>query len=163
MTRCRHRWLAGVAALACCTLAVACDTTGAQPQPSESIWAQRAPLLAPNSEIAAAEMDGKIYTIGGYPSTRVYVDTVQVYDSRTDQWEYSAPLPQPMHHTVAAAVNGILYVIGGEISLSGIANQGIYINTLYAFDPATGSWTERSPCPPAAAPAPPPSLTARSM
>ncbi|MBI2762020.1 MAG: kelch-like protein [Chloroflexi bacterium] len=147
MKRVQYRWLGGVAAVVFCASAVACATSESQPQPADGIWAERAPLLDPNSEIAVAELDGKIYAVGGYPSTRVYVDTVQVYDARTDRWEYGVPLPQPMHHAVAATVNGVLYVIGGEISPTGIANQGIFLNTVYAFDPAAGSWSEKAAMP----------------
>ncbi|MGD9892525.1 MAG: Kelch repeat-containing protein [Dehalococcoidia bacterium] len=114
---------------------------------SGSIWATRAPLLDPNSETAVAQLDGRIYVIGGYPSTRVYVNTVQVYDAQTDQWSYTTPVPQPLHHTMAAAVNGKLYVIGGEISMSGVANQGIFIANVYEYDPATATWTEKTPMP----------------
>ncbi len=63
-----------------------------------SSWSTRAPLLEPNSETAVAELDGKIYVIGGYPSTRITVATIQVYDSRTDRREYAAPLPQALNH-----------------------------------------------------------------
>ena len=113
----------------------------------QSIWSERAPLLAPNSEIAVAQMGDQIYVLGGYPSTRVYVDTVQVYDAATDGWMYGEPLPRALHHTVAAAVDGILYVIGGEVSNNGVANQGIYLNSVYAFDPTTQTWTEKAPMP----------------
>ena len=44
-------------------------------QPSE--WGAREPLIEPNSEMAVALLDGKIYVVGGYPSTRISVDTVQ--------------------------------------------------------------------------------------
>src|SRR5262245_42691784 len=47
---------------------------------SVGVWEERARLLDPNSECAVAELDGLVYVIGGYPSTRVTVDTVQVYD-----------------------------------------------------------------------------------
>lgn len=114
-------------------------------QQRETIWAERAPLPATNSEIAVAELDGKIYVMGGYPSTRVYVDTVEVYDTATDQWWFGTPVPQPLHHTMAAAVGGKLYVIGGEISPTGVANQGIYLNTVYEYDPQLDTWTERAP------------------
>ena len=106
-------------------------------QGRDTIWSELAVLPATNSEIAVAEIDGRIYVIGGYPSTRVYVDTVEVYDSQTDQWWFGNPVPQPLHHTVAASVGGRLYVIGGEISPNGVANQGIFVNTLYEYDPRT--------------------------
>jgi len=114
-------------------------------EPQETIWAEGPPLPAPNSEIAIAELDGKVYVIGGYPSTRVYVNTVQVYDSETGAWSYAAPLPQALHHTMAAAANGRLYVIGGEISANGIASEGVYLDTLYEYDPGTNQWSAKSP------------------
>ncbi len=119
----------------------------ASSQPSQSIWLDLAPLLAPNSEIAVGGLNGDMYILGGYPSTRVYVDTVEVYDAAADAWRYSKPLPQPMHHTMAASVNGILYVIGGEISSSGVADQGIYLDTVYAWDPDAATWTQKSSMP----------------
>lgn len=113
-----------------------------------SIWTDRAPLLAPISEIAVAELNGKIYVLGGYPSSLVYVDTVQVYEARTDRWTYGVPLPRPMHHTMATAVGGILYVIGGEVSASGIANQqDTFLNTVYAFDPVASHWSQKASMP----------------
>jgi N-acetylneuraminic acid mutarotase len=111
------------------------------------MWEVRTQLPESFSEIATAELDGKIYVIGGYPGTRVYVDTVQVYDSATDSWSYTTPVPQPLHHTVAASAGGRLYVIGGEISATGLANQGIFINNLYEYDPSTATWTEKAPMP----------------
>lgn len=140
-------WLVSLLSAAVGAAMLVAATSGARPQSPASIWVERAPLLAPNSETAVAELDGRIYVIGGYPSTRVYVDTMQIYDSRTDSWEYGPPVPQPLHHTMAAAVGGILYVIGGEISATGVANQGIYIGNVYAYDPASASRTEKAPMP----------------
>src|SRR5262249_54917250 len=89
---------------------------------SDSIWTQFAPLLDPNSEIAVAGLSNRIYVMGGYPASRVYVDTVEVYNAADDSWSYSTPLPRAMHHVMAATVDGVLYVIGGEISDNGVAN-----------------------------------------
>ena len=44
-------------------------------QPSE--WGAREPSIEPNSEMAVALLDEKFYVVGGYPSTRISVDTVQ--------------------------------------------------------------------------------------
>ena len=40
-------------------------------QTGDSIWSTRAPLPERNSEIAVAGLDGRIYVLGGYPSSRV--------------------------------------------------------------------------------------------
>src|SRR5437870_3194952 len=34
-------------------------------------WSQRAPMLLPRSEASVADLNGKIYVIGGYPGTRL--------------------------------------------------------------------------------------------
>ena len=77
-------------------------------------WSLLQPLPATNSETAVAELDGKIYVIGGYPADRKTVATVQMYDSSTDKWQIVPPLPVPLNHVMAAAANGKVYVIGGQ-------------------------------------------------
>jgi N-acetylneuraminic acid mutarotase len=110
-------------------------------------WSRRAPLLDANSEIAVVEAGGKIYVIGGYPSTRRTMPTVQVYDPATDSWAYGPPLPMPLHHLMPASVDGVVYVIGGEFSPTGFATQDVFMNTVLALDPATGEWQTRAPMP----------------
>jgi N-acetylneuraminic acid mutarotase len=107
-------------------------------------WEERGRLIEPNSECAVAELDGKIYVVGGYPADRVSVDTVQVYDVATDAWDLTTPLPQAINHTVAAAANGRVYVIGGQTESSG---EGSYVDDVYEYDPATTMWTPRAPMP----------------
>ena len=121
--------------------------------PTGSPWSTRAPLLAPNSEIAVAQLDGHIYVVGGYPASRFVVNTVQVYDIATDAWQYTTPLPAPLHHTMAAGVNGKLYVIGGETAGSGATNgaqpgafQG-FVDTVYEYDPGNPGWVKKAPMP----------------
>ena len=115
--------------------------------PSQSNWTEFAPLLKPNSEIAVAQVDNLVFVIGGYPSTRVFEDTVQIYDALTDTWQLGPPLPQRMHHTMAVGVNGKVYVIGGETSASGVADQGLYLDTVYEYDPQNSGWTQKSSMP----------------
>jgi Kelch motif len=69
-------------------------------------WSLLAPLPVPNSETGVAELDGKIYVIGGYPSDRKTVAIVQAYDAATDKWQIVAPLPVPLNHVMAASANG---------------------------------------------------------
>ncbi|MBI4331517.1 MAG: kelch-like protein [Chloroflexi bacterium] len=120
----------------------------AAPSPAPaSRWGNRAPLPEPNSEFAVAELDGKIYVIGGYPSTRVTVTTVQVYDSRADSWQITTPLPQPANHGMAAGVNGKVYHIGGQSTADAGPDGAGYLDAVYEYDPATARWVSRAPVP----------------
>ena len=117
------------------------------PQPAVlpvGAWGLKADLLEPNSEMSVAELGGRIYVFGGYPASRVSVRTVQIYDSRTDTWRVSTPLPVALNHTVAAAVGNRIYVIGGQ---TGAGGAGPFVDTVYAFDPATETWSTRAPMP----------------
>ena len=118
------------------------------PTSEPSRWGRRADLLEANSEMSVAELNGQIYVLGGYPSTRISTTVVQVYDPAMDQWRRSIPLPVALNHTMSVSVNGILYVIGGQTEPGG---DGPFMNTVYAFDPKSGSWSTRSPMPTARA------------
>lgn len=132
-------------ALAASILVAACGESDAGPTPVEDgEWEQRAGLLEPNSELALAEANGKLYLLGGYPASRQTARTVQVYDIASDQWTLGPQLPQPNNHGMAASVNGKIYLIGGQTS--DVSDQG-YVNTVYELDPATGEWATKAPMP----------------
>lgn len=107
-------------------------------------WGRRADLLEANSEMSVAEVDGQIYVIGGYPSSRISTRLVQVYDPARDQWRTGVPLPVALNHTMSVSVGGVLYVIGGQTEAGG---DGPFVNTVYAFDPRQGSWVTRAAMP----------------
>jgi len=113
--------------------------------PEVNGWRLAAALLAPRSEQAVADLDGKVYAIGGYPTGRIPSAVVQVYTAATDRWELGPPLPVPMHHAMAAGANGKLYVIGGESDGAGTGRPEVYLNTVYELDPRVGAWSQRTP------------------
>ena len=106
-------------------------------------WGNRAPLLDSNSELALAELNGKLYLMGGYPATRQTARTVQIYDIASDDWEYGPELPQPNNHGMATSVNGKIYLIGGQTT----ADDPSYVSTVYELDPAVGEWVAKAPMP----------------
>jgi N-acetylneuraminic acid mutarotase len=117
-------------------------TDGADdPPPGE--YGERPDLLAANSEMAVAELDGKIYVIGGYPASRVIQDAVQIYDTQTREWSLGQPLPLPLHHPVAVGLGGKIYSLGGQIAMSGDADT----DRTLEFDPATEIWSDLAPMP----------------
>lgn len=110
-------------------------------------WSLAAALLVPRSEQAVADLDGKIYVIGGYPPGRIPSDVVQVYDVAADSWRFGPSVPMPMHHTMAVGVGGRLYVIGGEFDGAGTGRPEVFLNTVYMLDSQAGTWTRRAPMP----------------
>ncbi|HKS37717.1 MAG TPA: kelch repeat-containing protein [Verrucomicrobiae bacterium] len=108
-----------------------------------SRWGTRSDLLAANSEMAVAELNGKIYVIGGYPSSRFTVPTVQVYDPVQDRWALTTPLPIALNHEMAAGVNAKLYVIGGQTD----SGNTSFVNNVFEFDPSTTNWSPKATMP----------------
>ncbi len=115
--------------------------------PEVNGWRVLAPLLAPVSEQAVVELDGRIYVIGGYPPGRVPVSNVQIYDSTTNRWQMGPALPVAMHHAMAAAAGGRVYVIGGEFEGAGTGRPEVYLDTVYSLDPQVGAWETHAPMP----------------
>ena len=108
-------------------------------------WTPKAPLPEPQSHLAVAVLDGKIYAVGGERGG-VPVPTASVYDPATNLWSTLPPLPAARTDIAAAAVNGKLYVLGGATNSSGhAAPQGL--DTVSVYDPATRQWTAGAPMP----------------
>jgi len=107
-----------------------------------SRWNTRANLIDANSEMGVAELNGKIYVLGGYPASRVTVDTVQVYDSASNTWQLTVPLLLGVNHSMPAVANGKVYVIGGQTDTG-----SAYVNNVQEFNPATSNWTSRATMP----------------
>ena len=110
-------------------------------------WGIRTGLIEANSELAVAELNGKLYLMGGYPASRQTVHAVQVYDIATDRWEPGPLLPQPNNHGMAASVAGKIYLIGGQMLADDPPGTNSYVNTVYELDPAVGKWVSRAPMP----------------
>ena len=98
-------------------------------------WGLAPALLAPISEQAVAELNGKIYVIGGYPPGRIPVDTVQVYDVATERWAFGPPIPVAMHHVMAAGVGGKLYAVGGEFQALSLPTNILFRAELHQSKP----------------------------
>src|SRR5215207_9399618 len=106
-------------------------------------WGVRTGLIDRNSELALVELNGKLYLLGGYPSSRQAVRTVQIYDIATDRWTHGPQLPQLNNHGMGAAVNGKIYLIGGQT----LADGDPFVDTVYELDPARGTWVEKARMP----------------
>ena len=130
----------------------ACGGSPPEPGPSPNptptpvdggVWGIRAGLIEPNSEAPVVELNGKLYLLGGYPSSRQAVRTVQIFDIASGTWQIGPQLPQLNNHGMAAAVNGKVYLIGGQT----LADGDPFVDTVYELDPAGGQWVEKARMP----------------
>src|SRR6266540_4232932 len=117
----------GLLAAALLSAAVAAESVGT--------WSKGAVMPSERGEVAAAELDGKIYVVGGFGGER----DLEIYDPAADKWSRGAKFPREIHHTAAVGLNGKLYVIGGYVL------DWVPTNAVYEYDPVKDSWGEGSP------------------
>jgi len=108
-------------------------------------WQVAGAIVAPRMELAAAVLDGKIYTMGGSDGTASR-RAVYVYDTADPGlgWQLFNKLPEPRSLLGGCSANGKLYAIGGY--------DAGKKDTLYVCDPSTTNgwylstdlWTEYS-------------------
>lgn len=110
--------------------------------PDKGAWITKAGLIHSRSEVAAAELGGKMYVLGGYADGDVAQRLNEEYDPVKDEWRERAPLPKGGNHIAAVSLGGKLYAIGGFSE----QNANAFSN-VSAYDPETDSWTARAPLP----------------
>ena len=103
--------------------------------PATGVWQERAPEPVARQEITYVAAGGRFYQAGGSKSYS--------YDPGTDTWKPFAALPAKVNHMQVAQFGGLVYYIGG---LS--AWPGPSVATVYAYNPATNTYTARAPMPP---------------
>jgi N-acetylneuraminic acid mutarotase len=111
-------------------------------QLTQSYWFNGKNMPTPRAEIAATNIDGNIFVIGGFDISGKALDVVEIYNVSNDTWKKTTPLPIPLHHTAASSHNGKVYVVGGFTSDVG---DWVPTNRLFIYDPAKEQWKEGKP------------------
>src|SRR6185436_7223854 len=142
-----------------------------QYDPVADAWKSLPPLPTKRGSAVAAEVGGKIYTIGGATTMegRVLNDSTgrleskdpfftafgpsrvlsvnEVYDPATNKWETRKSMSVPRNHAFSAAVNGKIYVIGGRTG-QGFILTATNTDVDEEYAPLSDSWNapkERMP------------------
>ena len=104
--------------------------------PGKGAWITKAGLIHSRSEVGVAEVNGKMYVLGGYADGNVAQPLNEEYDPATDLWFERAPLLKGGNHIAAVGLAGKLYAIGGfnEQNADAFADVSVY-------DPATDKWS----------------------
>jgi N-acetylneuraminic acid mutarotase len=119
--------------------------------PVTDTWTTKTPMPTARGGFAIAIYQNKIYCIGGTTgdSDNVvsgFTGVTEVYDPATDKWETELPMPTPRADLCASIVNGTVYCIGGK-KYWGVDPFYQELNVTEAYDPASNSWTTKSPMP----------------
>jgi N-acetylneuraminic acid mutarotase len=120
--------------------------TNEEYDPATDTWTFKKPMPTPRDVFAIVAYQNKIYCIGGYTSNGSVIGVNEVYDPVTDKWENKNPMPTARGWLQANVINGKIYLIGGYVPDN--SAFGFSISALNeVYDPATDSWTTKSPIP----------------
>src|SRR5262245_65230628 len=72
-------------------------------------WTSGAAMPWARTEVAIAELGGKVYVAGGFGGER----ELEIYDPVANRWSRGAPIPREVHHAGLVGLNGKLYLVGG--------------------------------------------------
>src|SRR3954464_14179610 len=87
-------------------------TSAPSADPSALSWQTGPPMPVGVSEVAVAEVSGRIHVLGGYVGGRAHSTTHLVLAPPSGRWQSAAPLPERLDHIGAVGLNGILYAAG---------------------------------------------------
>jgi parallel beta-helix repeat protein len=114
-------------------------------------WASKAPMQTARSRLGVAEVNGKIYAIGGDdvhlsgnligPSIGKVVNTNEEYNPETDTWAFKTLMPTSRCSFAVAVYQNKVYCIGGYLSDKNVTG----VNEVY--DPATDTWETKASMP----------------
>lgn len=109
--------------------------------PQTNKWEYKKPLGRVRMVFAAvAGKDDKIYVFGGAAGISddrktPILDTVEVYDPKTDSWSLRKPMPTArFDHAAVLAADGRIYVMGGAEAYDEISSA------VLIYEPATDRW-----------------------
>lgn len=107
---------------------------------NDSFWTIGKNMSSARNELAAVEMNGKIYAMGGedIAAGGGQKDSIDVYDTERNEWIVGTvePLPLPLDHTAAAVYDGKIYVV------SGFLDRKVPTDKVFVYDPTKNHWQE---------------------
>jgi len=118
-----------------------CATTLFVYDPATKSWTRKADMPLKGCVGVQAHVHGQLY-VYTFPQSPPDIRLFASYNPKTDKW-VRRPLPKGLHfaYPVAGAINEKFYLTSGE------AFTGLSDRELEVYDPATRTWTTKSPMP----------------
>jgi N-acetylneuraminic acid mutarotase len=105
-------------------------------------WVSKEPMPTARTFLGAAEVNGKIYAIGGFSD----LNNTEEYDPITDTWTIKAAMPTPRFGFATAVYQEKIYCIGG-LTGRGAPFASSVTGAIEVYDPATNAWEIKKPMP----------------
>jgi N-acetylneuraminic acid mutarotase len=105
-------------------------------------WVSKAPMPTARTFLGAAEVNGKIYAIGGFSD----LNNTEEYDPLTDNWTIKAAMPTPRFGFAIVVYQNKIYCIGG-LAGGGAPFSSSVTGAIEVYDPATNAWEIKKPMP----------------
>jgi Kelch motif len=110
-------------------------------QAADEPWTYASAMSQRRSYMAAAEVGGQVYAVGGMVGeTGRFLSVAQRFDPEANSWSGLPRLPEAVRAGAGAALDGKVYVIGGQTE----DRDG---RQVYALDVESETWEERAPLP----------------
>ena len=108
-------------------------------------WEMQAPLSQPRSRMAAVELAGLIYVLGGEGEDGAPLDLVEIYDLTTGQWRKGAPMASPRANLALTISEDDLIVAGGsrlsdEVVNTTSVNEMVILDDMALYDRHADKW-----------------------
>jgi N-acetylneuraminic acid mutarotase len=102
--------------------------------PSQGKWEEWAPLPCPIAYGVMAQVDGKLYLIGGTDETNLHLD---VYRLEGRNWQRIGEAPAAFLYGSATVAGGDIYITGGGTSITDATQV---TSQAWAYNPKSGKW-----------------------
>ncbi|QUI24379.1 hypothetical protein HZI73_19680 [Vallitalea pronyensis] len=100
-------------------------------------WETLASMTGKRTRFGIAEVNGKIYLVGGADPNSPDLNIVEEYDPQTNIWTTKANMPTGRSGLGVAVLNGKIYAIGGY------TRNGL-VATVEEYDTQTNTWTSKA-------------------
>jgi N-acetylneuraminic acid mutarotase len=105
-------------------------------------WVSKEHMLTARTSLGAAEVNGKIYAIGGFSD----LNNTEEYDPITNTWTIKAAMPTPRFSFAIVAYQSKIYCIGG-LTGRGAPFSSSVTGAIEVYDPVTNTWETKKPMP----------------
>ncbi|KAJ4834053.1 hypothetical protein Tsubulata_017217 [Turnera subulata] len=105
--------------------------------PCLNSWTKLSEMNVARYDFACAEVNGKVYAVGGFGADGDGLSSVEMYDPETQKWTLMDSLRRPRWGCFACGIEGKLYVMGGRSSFT-IGNSRF----VDVYDPERHTWCQ---------------------